>query len=131
MQQDEFMMENGSIDNVRIYPGFIKIEGATPIMFNLLIDRKTGTKHNYGYDLQVKEPGLSDDLAGGLPVDIRTLDSNNNSVSMVDASKLLEMKEKGLLGKEFQDKAAHQELMTIIEKTGEDDNPVIRIVHLK
>jgi hypothetical protein len=50
---------------------------------------------------------------------------------MVDASKLLEMKEKGLLGKEFQDKAAHQELMTIIEKTGEDDNPVIRIVHLK
>jgi hypothetical protein len=131
MKQSEFGRENGLITNARIFPGYIKIEGATPMMFNLLIDRKTGIRHIWGFDMVLKDSGLKDDLAGGPMVDIRTLDSNNNSVSMVDASKLLEMKEKGLLGKEFQDKAAHQELMTIIKKTKEDDNPVIRIVHLK
>ena len=100
-------------------------------MFNFLIDQKTGEKYHWGFDMESKEAGLVDDLAGRQPFDISSIGSDSQPVWMIDASKILELWDKGLLGKTYKDKGAFQEINVILDWIKPEDNPIIRIVHHK
>jgi len=126
-----YQMENGVIISFAVYPGLIKIIGAGPIAFNILIDRKTGEKHSWNLVKEAEDSGLIDDLAGGPPIKIGLINNENNSVGMIDAQKILALRDKGLLGKTYKDKKSFEEMNTILNRTKVDDNPIIWIVHIK
>jgi hypothetical protein len=130
-KQMSFHMANGVIISYSIYSEFFKVIGAGPIVFNILIDRKTGEKYSWGLVKEAEDSGLIDDLAGGPPFELKSISKENNSVGMIDAQKFLAFRDKGLLGKSFNDKKSFEEINQILDQTNIDDNPIIRIVHIK
>ncbi|MFA6126554.1 MAG: hypothetical protein WC699_04555 [Bacteroidales bacterium] len=126
-----YQMGNGVIISFAVYPELITIIGAGPIVFNILIDRKSGEKHSWNLVKEAEDSGLIDDLAGGPPIEIGLISNENNSVGMIDAQKILALRDKGFLGKTYKDKKSFEEMKTILNRTNVDDNPIIWIVHIK
>jgi hypothetical protein len=130
MKQNEFMQQNGTMLALFVYPKLIKVYGATPRMFNLLVDRKSGEIYNWDYSMGYRTIGLTDDLSGGLPFDIRSIDGNNCSVEMKNAQEWIDLKDK-LPAITSKDPAAHQAMTDMLKDLQPDDNPVIRVLYLK
>ena len=76
-------------------------------------------------------PGMGSDLDGGPPVKPTYFSGDNDCVDLVNASDLLDYKDKGLYGKTTGNPISHQSFMKMLDTINPDDNPVVRIVSLK
>lgn len=131
MKLNEVQRENGQLLSAFIYGKNMIIYGASPRVFNILVDLDSGEMKHYSYDMQFKNFGLTNDLDGGAPFFLRGFDSNGISISMIDAIKLLDYQDEGLLKPDGKDHGPHMNLSEVLKSTESEDNPILVVLHVK
>ena len=131
MDLNEVQRENGQLLGAFVYGKHMIIYGATPRVFNILVNLESDEKMYYSYDMEFKSFGLSNDLDGGMPFFLRGFDSDGISLKMIDAVKLLDYSEKGMLKPDGKDYGPHMNLTEVLESTKPEDNPILVVVHVK
>ena len=132
-QLDEYVKKNGKLDWVRFSLNWAYVRLVTPynIGYNYLINLKSLRNYYWGMDKKFNMPGMGSDLDGGPPVKPTYFSGDNDCVDLVNASDLLDYKDKGLYGKTTGNPISHQSFMKMLDTINPDDNPVVRIVSLK
>lgn len=125
------LRENGRILSSVIYGEKVFISGATPLIFGLLVNLNSNLKLYSGYEEKFKKVGYRNDIDGGMPFRIRDIDSEGIAIEMIDAIKLLDYADKGLLKPDGKGNGPNLNLKEIVETTKPDDNPIVVVVHMK
>jgi len=133
MKLDEVRRENGQLLSAFISGNYMMIRGAAPKtpVFDILVGLKSENRYKYTFDKGFSFFGFTNDLDGGLPFNLNRFDSDGIAVRMIDAVKLLDSYEKGLLKPDGKDHGPYLNLKEVIESTELEDNPVIIVVHIK
>ncbi len=130
MKVNEVQRENGLILSAFVYGDHMIIHGATPRVFDILVDLESDEKMHYSYDMDFKKFGLTNDLDGGMPFFLRGFDSEGISLEMIDAVKILDYSENGLLKPDGKNHGKYMNLAEVLESTKPEDNPILVVVHI-
>ncbi len=127
----KFKIDNGFLMSVKVNESRMIIEGSTPTSFNILIDLESERKFFSSYFMNFHMEGLNNDIDGGMPFYLSSIDDEGYSYNLIDSPKLIDYHSKNLLNP---DGASHGEFMPLqelIKDTKSDDNPIIVVSHLK